>query len=130
MIELTLVKALKANAVLAGQFNNRLYACHLPENSAFPCLLVQNIINQHEQTYAGLSGEQQAQIQIDVWVSHPTALTSIKNTLIPLLANLKNNVEDHYILAVFELTERLGNIPKEHRLTLELTLHYKDSTHD
>ena len=125
MIELTIVKALKTNRVLAEHLSNRLYACHLPENPAFPCLLVQNILNQHEQTYAGLSGEQQAQLQIDVWVSHPTELIPIKKTLIPFLANLKNKVEAHTILAVFELTERLVNRPNEHRLTLELTLHYK-----
>ena len=39
--------------------------------------------------------------------------------------DLKNNVEDHYILAIFDITERLVNKPNEHRLTLELTLHYK-----
>ena len=130
MIELTLVKALKTNTVLAEQLNNHLYACNLPENPVFPCLLVQNILNQHEQTYAGLSGEQQAQLQIDVWVSHPTDLIPIKKVLIPFLANLKNKVAAHTILAVFELTERLINSPNEHRLTLELTLHYKEASYE
>ena len=128
MIELTLVNAFKTNLVLAEYLNNRLYACNLPENPAFPCLLVQNILNQHEQTYAGLTGEQQAQLQIDVWVSHPTDLIPVKKILIPFLASLKNNVDDHYILAIFDITERLVNKPNEHRLTLELTLHYKGIT--
>ena len=130
MIELTLVKALKTNRVLTEHLNNRFYACHLPENPAFPCLLVQNILNQHEQTYSGLSGEQQAQLQIDVWALHPSDLNPIKKVLIPFLANLKNKVAAHTILAVFDLTERLLNRPNDHRLTFELTLHYKDANYE
>ena len=126
MIELTLVRTIKALPNLFSLLSGGAYALNLPENSPLPCLLLQSISGNHEQLYSGLSGEQQSNIQIDVWAKHPNDLIPIKKLLVPLMADLKGDIETHHIIGVFDIAERKLNIKNEHRLTLELTIQYKD----
>ncbi len=126
MIELTFSKSIKADATLNALLSNKAFACTLPENVTFPCVLVQSNHEDVEQAFAGLSGEFFAKVQVDVWASAPDKVSDLKKLLIPFLSDLKGELYNTKILGVFDLSCRSINQPNEHRITIELNVHYEE----
>lgn len=126
MIEITLCNWLRLHAPVKNIVPN-IYAITLPSSQLYPALKISRINANLESTYDGLTGEEEAIIQIDCWASSPDEIIQIKPLLAAFIDLLPTSQAS--ILGVHSLREQPSYDPNENtfKQTLEFTISYKDN---
>ena len=127
MIEIALCQWLRAfSAVIAVVPANNIFAVTLPKTLLYPSLKISRITSEPEQTFDGVTGEEDAKIQLDYWAKSSEEIALIKSKLTKFINEL-TSAQDR-VLTVHSLREQPSYEPKEHifKQTLELTISTKE----
>lgn len=126
MIEILLCEWLRDHAPITNIVPN-IYAIALPSSQLYPSLRITCLNSHLESDYDGITGEEDAIIQIDYWAKSSELIGKIK----PLMSTFVDQLPTNHacISGVHSLREQPSFEPKERtfKRTLEFTISYKDN---